>query len=235
MLRITKKHGFNEINPNTRIIRVFEEWKYEDLFKSNAIFFPSINNLREKEPLERAIPECIFDRLKLNEKQFYRAISENTDKTFTSFVSCWSKRECKELWENYDKDKNGFAISTTVGKLLNELNSNYFFPCEEDYIEINNEKIAVKMPFVTFYDDSEQWEYFITVKEKFKNGDFIDDHEIRFIGYERAKENWKKISVNLNNIIDYAIINPFASDINHRKIYDFLTEHKITINPSELI
>ena len=156
MLRITKKHGFNEINPNTRIIRVFEEWKYEDLFKSNAIFFPSINNLREKEPLERAIPECIFDRLKLNEKQFYRAISENTDKTFTSFVSCWSKRECKELWENYDKDKNGFAISTTVGKLLNELNSNYFFPCEVDYIEINNEKIAVKMPFVTFYDDSEQ-------------------------------------------------------------------------------
>ncbi len=48
MLRITKKHGFNEINPNTRIIRVFEEWKYEDLFKSNAIFFPSINNLRKK-------------------------------------------------------------------------------------------------------------------------------------------------------------------------------------------
>ena len=151
MLRITKKHGFNEINPNTRIIRVFEEWKYEDLFKSNAIFFPSINNLREKEPLERAIPECIFDRLKLNEKQFYRAISENTDKTFTSFVSCWSKRECKELWENYDKDKNGFAISTTVGKLLNELNSNYFFPCEVDYIEINNEKIAVERKDISFF------------------------------------------------------------------------------------
>lgn len=64
MLRITEKHGINEINPNTRIIRVFEEWKYEDLFKSNAIFFPSINNLRKKEPLERAIPECIFARLK---------------------------------------------------------------------------------------------------------------------------------------------------------------------------
>lgn len=140
MLRITEKHGINEINPNTRIIRVFEEWKYDDLFKSNAIFFPSINKLRESESLERAIPECIFARLKPSEQQFYKSISEHTDKIFTSFVSCWSKQECKELWENYDKDKNGFAISTTVGKLLNELDSNYFFPCEVDYIEINNEK-----------------------------------------------------------------------------------------------
>lgn len=43
MLRITEKHGINEINPNTRIIRVFEEWKYDDLFKSNAIFLSLIH------------------------------------------------------------------------------------------------------------------------------------------------------------------------------------------------
>lgn len=125
MLYIDSVVGINQIEPDTTIIRVFRRDKYEKLFKNKSIWFSKIDEIMGNcDELERTIPKSFFCTMTAEQREYYERCNAAKDSVYKSFVSCWSKRECDELWKNYDPESSGFAVVTTVGKLYNEFDKN---------------------------------------------------------------------------------------------------------------
>lgn len=230
--------GIDCIPPEIRILRVFSRNKYEKLLKDRAIWFSNIDILRANcDELERTIPESFFSRMNVLQADFYKRCNAAKDNIYKSFVSCWSKTESQKLWQTYDRDANGFAVVSTVGRLSDAFRSSCVFPCEVQYVDLDDPNLRLYLPWIIVKDDQLGISTAMRLKEQYKAGEFIDDDEIRFICFERANIDNEKginICVDLSDIIEYAIVNPYSSEADVERSLSILQSNGIRIAPSKL-
>lgn len=234
MYRLKNVVGIDVPDKDTRIIRVFDSDKYKKLFADNSIWFSSIDTLiHECDPLERTIPQGFYDRMSISSAEHYQKLNKLKDDLYKSYISCWSQKECKELWNTYDPNHEGFAIVTTCGQVLSEIDSDYFLCCKVQYINHSDLSNGKSLGWVHVEDGQMLAPVSIRIKEQYKDGTYIDDNEIRFIGFDRRKIVGQNISVNLTNIINGAIINPYATSCVRQELEAFLHSQGVSITPSE--
>lgn len=234
MYRLKNVVGIDIPAKDTRILRVFDGAKYKMLFADKSIWFSSIDTLIQKcDPLERTIPQGFYDRMSISSAEHYRKVTSLKDEIYKSYISCWSQKECKELWDTYDPNHEGFAIVTTCGQVLSEIDPNYFLCCKVQYINYSDLSNGKSLGWVCAEDDQMMAPVSIRIKEQYKDGTYINDNEIRFIGFDRQNIIGQNITVNLKNIINEAIINPYATPCVRQELEAFLRSQGVAIAPSE--
>ena len=240
MFKIDSIDGIGKISSDTIVLRVFKKEKYEKLFVDNSIWFSNIDYLIEKcDPLERTIPESFYKRMPDFQEDYYKKCNAIKDKNYKTFVSCWSKKECKKLWETYDPLSNGFAIVSTVSKLLDAFNrdSSMVLACEVLYVDLNDKNVSLDLPWIITKNEEKDMHHIFRLKEKYKAGEFIEDDEIRFIGFDELTENNSKginVKVELSELIDGVIINPYSDKETTKYLKNMIEEKHLNILSSSL-
>ena len=226
--------GIDIPDAKTRIIRVFNKDKYNKLFSDNAIWFCNINTLIKRcDPLERSIPQGFYKRMSISDAMHYRTINEFKDNLYKSYISCWSQTECEQLWNAYDPSHEGFAIITTCGQVMSEIGNDRFLCCKAKYIDIATNNDVKTLGWASINDEKMLAPVSVRIKEQYKDGKYIDDNEIRFIGFDRQNSDGQNIHVNLSNIINGAIINPYASSYVRQTLEAYLEKRGILLMQSE--
>lgn len=234
MYKLKEVVGIDIPDIKTRIFRVFDKSKYEKLFSEKSIWFSNIDTLiKEKDPFERTVPQGFYSRMPISDAEHYKRVNSLKDNIYKSYVSCWSRKECKELWDNYDPQHKGFAIVSTCGKVLSAIGSDYFLCCKVLYIDHSDPASGKELGWAIVEDDKMATSASIRIKEQYKDGQYIDDNEIRFIGFDRENKTGQNISVNLTQIIDGAIIDPNADSNVRLQLEEYLTNHGVKIIQSE--
>lgn len=235
MYKIRSIQGIEQPAGETMIMRVFSKDKYSLLLENEELWFSSIDLLKEKcDPLERNIPDAFFQRMTPESEEFYKAINQAMDEIYKSFVSCWSHVESKKLWDTYDPEHNGFALISTCQQVLSAIGQDCFFACKVKYLEQFDTKHGKSLGWVLVKDDEMDAPSSIRVKEQYKDGEFVDDQEIRFIGYGRAKDKGINIKVSIKELVTGAIINPYASVNTKNELRNTLEKNSISIIASSL-
>ena len=234
MFRLKNVMGINHPAEDTRILRVFNYYKYEKLFANKSLWFSNIDSLIQNcDLLERTVPQGFYARMPISSAEFYNKMNALKDGIYKSYISCWSQKECKELWDTYDPKREGFAVVSTCGQVLSEINPDYFLCCKVLYINHSNKSSGKSLGWVCVKDDQMSEPVSIRIKEQYKDGKYIDDNEIRFIGFDRQNSEGQNIPVNLSKIINGAIINPYASPCVRQALEAYLEEKGISLMQSE--
>jgi hypothetical protein len=234
MFRLNNIIGIDCPAENTRILRVFNCDKYKKLFEDKSLWFSNIDSLiKNCDSLERTVPQGFYARMSISSAKFYKSLNALKDDIYKSYISCWSQKECKELWDAYDPDHEGFAVVSTCGQVLSEIGPDYFLTCKVLYIDHSDKSSGKSLGWVYVDDDQLPEPVSIRIKEQYKDGKYIDDNEIRFIGFDCQNSKGQNIPVNLSKIINGAIINPYASSCVRQALEAFLEERGISLMQSE--
>lgn len=226
--------GIDIPDAKTRIIRVFDKDKYNRLFSDNAIWFCNIDTLIKRcDNLERTIPQGFYERMSISDAAHYRTVNELKDKLYKSYISCWSQTECEQLWNTYDPAHEGFAIVTTCGQVMSEIGNDRFLCCKAKYINVAASNDVKTIGWASINDEKMPAPVSVRIKEQYKDGKYIDDNEIRFIGFDCQNSDGQNIPVNLSKIINGAIINPYASPCVRQALEAYLEDKGISLMQSE--
>lgn len=226
--------GISIPDSKTRIIRVFDRAKYDKLFSDNAIWFCNIDMLKEQcDNQEREIPQGFYKRMPISDAVHYETANECKDGLYKSYISCWSQTECEQLWNTYDPNHEGFALATTCGQIMSEIGNNCFLCCKVKYINFAASNDVRMLGWASLSDEKMSASVSVRIKEQYKDGEYINDNEIRFIGFDRQNVNGQNIHVNLSKIINGAIINPYASSCVRQTLEVFLKKRGISLMQSE--
>ena len=160
-----------------------------------------------------------------NQKETYKKINEFKDECIKSYVSCWSMEESASQWETYDKEKRGLAVVTSVEKFLAVFGKDVIC-IEPQYI--NYKEDSCDLPWAIVEDNCGHHRT-IRIKEHYKGIDYSDDREIRFIYFDYDVSEGNNYKVNLDEIIDYIIFNPKATDEVKRSIRAYLRDKNVVI------
>jgi len=143
-----------KINENAVIWRYMDFAQYVSMLSKNALYFSSINKLKEQDHFEGIYTKKDFETLFKTVdpalvdpaiieyfKDFnYQAWMKICD---SAFANCWSidDYESELMWKSFSNMENGIVIKSTPKKLLNSLAKNTFgIPIYEvGYIDHENE------------------------------------------------------------------------------------------------
>jgi hypothetical protein len=224
---------------NIMIWRYIDYWKLEDLIKMKALYFPSINKLKELDKLE-GIPSKPMEKIFNEIDQEYTLKSSAASPHISEFrydwkknhrehadlvyVNCWSVSENDSLWmwKNYTKPPESVAIKSTRRKLESCFNSNdLLFTRFVEYIDHENYVSGPKHSLDSFMRKNQKFTNELELRVIFDYQFYIDEAEVCDGIYE---------SVDLNELIEQVICHPSSSDhfINH--VSKLLSNNSLNIN-----
>lgn len=206
------EYSTGQVTNDFAVARYLSLSKLKSLFEKKYFYVPNIKCMDDKN--ERKIPEGFFNRFSdLESVKSYKEVDNVLDRTFQSYVSCWTKSQPENyaLWKIYCRENDGVCIVTTINKLRRYFKQNSFVCFEVEYIDFN--KNGANIPWTQTKNYS--W---IRSKEKFKILPYKYEEEIRFVAY--SKQESKSLIVYFDNYSwnDKIIISPFANTETREKI-----------------
>lgn len=220
-MNIEGLYGVTEPSDNQLIARYFSRSKLKKLLKKKEIWFADINSFSDKH--ERSIPDNFFINWPKGSKEGYSRHNELKNKAIFAYISCWTKFDSENyaLWKIYDKYNNGACIVTTVGKLKQLIPREDMFICEVSYYS-NKDKGKIDLPWVLYGSDSLPAS--IRVSESYKIKPYMYEQEIRSIIYSKEKIKGLAVEVDIEELVDFIYLSPFASEKINSETEKLLTE-----------
>lgn len=121
-------------NTNEVIWRYMDLWKFEDLLKTQSLYFSTIKNMGDR--FEGRIPDSIANIWiqKLTEMGYHSVantieILKSYDPVLDYNILSWTicKNESFALWKIYTKDSNAISIKSNILRLKDSLQNNPFW------------------------------------------------------------------------------------------------------------
>ena len=102
-----------------RIYRYMNIAKFEDLLRTQSLYFPRLDAFTPKDVYEGRIPAAVWNLQCEKMQEWYNERKEEV------FVSCWNldDNETVYMWQEYGAELWRASLATTIGKLKAELES----------------------------------------------------------------------------------------------------------------
>jgi len=196
---------------NVKIFRYMDFSKYVDLLERKKLCFCNAKKFEDK--FEGEMPEAFYHNWSEEHKNGHKSISEELEKYFSCFISCWNMGEGENyaLWKIYTKPETGVCIKTSVGRLRKALNNEDIKIYVVKYIpSFNDSSFDIEFPHYMRMQDGFSIKH--SVKEVCKLDAYKYENEVRAVFVEKSREkSIIQFSVNLEELIDEVYLSPYAS------------------------
>ena len=211
--------------------------KFLDLLLNDSITFTRASIASDKNEIKWIIKNLEeTDEYKLHSEGALKHIEILRD---TSFISCWAmkERDTRALWGTYlDHSKQGVAIKTTVGKLLDSVEWDDFgfsyqivdYRNEFVFEELQSLSIAINTKNTAYLDESEvRFHVFLNDKQLPDLPQFEEPKRIIERQLTKRFHDGKtlKFKINLDSLVCSLMISPYCSNWHKKNIRKLIEDY----------
>lgn len=213
---------YRNVSPNQPLLRYMDFWKFEDLIKSQELYFCRADKLED--PLEGTLSKkgvhgtsksdrAFGKNIQLEDGAYEKALKYRGTAKSCTFINCWhiNVDECQEMWKAYTSSPDSVLLITTAGRLAASLKQPVFGSAVK-YVTDDTPRTEFGERSLFFYKDMAykfECEFRLLVDLMSLGGSIHSDHPDDF---------FRRIPVDLKKLV-YAIqLHPNASGETKEKI-----------------
>jgi hypothetical protein len=156
---------YRELPADQALLRYMDLWKFEDLLRSNTLYFRRADKF-EGDPLEGTISkegvhqssrtdEAMRRRVNLAPQSYAEMAAYRDITKSVTFVNCWhiNNKECPKMWEEYTTSANSILVISSVGLLKKSLERPVMMSAVK-YVDEDTPRTEFGERSLFFYKDS---------------------------------------------------------------------------------
>jgi len=243
-------------NTSVKIWRYQSLEKFEDLLSKQALFFVSVDRLREWDKFEASYPESyrslreIALEKRANALKLPEAIRQQLDKFDYNFrtattrcvvINCWhiNDWESAAMWKIYTRQEKGIAIQSSFSRLVKCFEKNQkdeVFIGKVKYIDYNKETFPVDNFFFPYVYKRKSFEYEQELRAAILKFPLDDRNQLDLSIAPYGKLRGTYVNIDPDTLIENVYISPEAEASLADKVGSILEGHefKKTVTMSDL-
>jgi len=222
---------YRNIAPNQALFRYMDLWKFDDLFKTQELYFCRVDQYAKKDdPLEGALSpfgvhgtsasDVAFEVTSRTQEAFEKKVTYRETAKGCTFINCWhiNDRESQQMWDKYTESSDSVVVITSAERLAASFR-NPIFGSAVKYVDLNTPRTEFDERSLFFYKDVAfkfEQEFRLLVDLMDLGGSITPDHPDDF---------FRRIPIDLSKLVCDVRPHPQATQETKDKIGRLVAKH----------
>lgn len=222
---------FENLHPDQALGRYMDFWKFEDLMKTQELYFCRVDQYAKKDdPLEGALSpigiygksasDMAFREAGVTQEAYAKKAEYQETAKACTFINCWhiNRNESPRMWERYTTSNDSVLVITNARRLAASMKQEVFGSSVK-YVDLTTPRTEFGGRSLFFYKDMSfafEQEFRLLVDLMMLGGSIRRDHPDDF---------YRRVSVDISTLIWGIQLHPCATLETKEKVSQLVSKH----------